>query len=58
MEEVDDDDENLGTYPCNVAPLNRSHILELSNGSNDEDGPIFHSMMLKSVELGSPPYYQ
>lgn len=38
MEEVDDDDENLGTYPRNVAPLNRSHILELSNGSDDEDG--------------------
>lgn len=38
MEEVDDDDENLATYPHNVAPLNRSHILELSDGSYDEDG--------------------
>ena len=38
MEEVDDDDETLGTYPHNVAPLNRSHILELSDGSDDEDG--------------------
>ena len=36
MEEVDDKD----VYPCNAAPLNSSHILELSDGSednNDED---------------------
>jgi hypothetical protein len=39
MEDIDDDDKNLGTYPLNVAPLNRSHILELSDGSDDKDCP-------------------
>jgi hypothetical protein len=35
MEEVDDEDTHLP----NVAPLNPSRLLELSNGSNDEDPP-------------------
>jgi hypothetical protein len=39
MEEVDDDDENLGTYPRNIVPLNMSRILELSDGTDDDDCP-------------------
>jgi hypothetical protein len=36
MEDVDDDED---TYPCNVAPLNPSRLLKLSDGSDDEDRP-------------------
>lgn len=32
MEEIEDED----AYPRNVAPLNKSSVLELSDGSDDE----------------------
>jgi len=34
IEDVDDDED---AYPRNVAPLNPSHLLELSDGSDDEE---------------------
>jgi hypothetical protein len=36
MEEIDDED----SVPCNVAPLNPSHLIEPSDGSDDEDGAV------------------
>jgi hypothetical protein len=35
MEDIDDED----TLPRNVAPLNSSHLLELSDGSDNEVAP-------------------
>jgi hypothetical protein len=36
MEDIDDEDD----FPHNVAPTNKSHILELSDGSDDSDNDM------------------
>jgi hypothetical protein len=40
MEEVDDEDKNLPTYPRNPLPSSVSHILELSDGTDDDCPPL------------------
>ena len=40
MEEVDDEDNNLPTYPRNPLHSSVSHILELSDDTDDECPPL------------------
>jgi hypothetical protein len=40
MEEVDDEDDILPNLPRNPLPLSASHILELSDGTDDECPPL------------------
>jgi len=39
MEEVDDDEEGMDFIP-NVAPRNKSRVLERSDGSDDDEGEV------------------